>query len=414
MDYLNRIGLKAKSASREAAVLTGAQKNELLQLAADALIQNSDAILSENAVDCDDAVSDGINAALLDRLRLNTERIESMAEGLRILTTLDDPVGDVEGLKTLNNGLMVGNMRVPLGVVAIIYEARPNVTSDVFGICFKTGNACILRGGKEAFRSNLAIVSILRAVLKNCGYDENILQMVEDTSRETAEALMRLDNYIDVLIPRGGANLIKTIKENATIPVIETGVGNCHIFVDESADIEMARDIVINAKTQRPGICNAVESLLIHKAISREFVPIICDALSERGVELRGDFDTKSLYPGVKAATEEDWHTEYLDMIIAIKIVGDINEAVEHITAYSTGHSEAIITSDYANSQQFLKEVNSACVYVNASTRFTDGGQFGLGAEVGISTQKLHARGPMSLREMTSSKYIIYGNGQIR
>jgi len=414
MDYLNRIGLKAKSASREAAVLTGEQKNELLLLAADSLLSNADNILSENGIDYQNAENDGVKGAFLDRLRLDHSRIESMAEGLTALVKLKDPIGEVDNMRTLDNGLIIGQKRVPIGVVAMIYEARPNVTSDAFGLCLKTGNAVILRGGKEAFRSNLAIVSVFRSILKNCGYDENIIQMVEDTSRETAAELMRLDRYIDVLIPRGGAKLIKSVTENATIPVIETGVGNCHIYVDWSASFDMAKDIIINAKTQRPGVCNAAEKLLIHKDISKEFMPYVCDALREANVELRGDFEAKSLYHDIIAATEEDWYTEYADLIIAIKIVNDINEAIEHISTYSSGHSEAIITNDYANSQKFLNEVDSAAVYVNASTRFTDGGQFGLGAEIGISTQKLHARGPMGLREITSSKYVIYGNGQIR
>lgn len=414
MDYLNKIGMKAKTASKELSLLTGTQKNELLILAAESLLSNAESILSENEIDYQNAENAGIKGAFLDRLKLNQARIELMAEGLRAISLLKDPIGEVENLRTHDNGLVIGQKRVPLGVIAIIYEARPNVTSDAFGICFKSGNAVILRGGKEAFRSNLAIVSIFRSVLKNCGYDENMIQMVEDTSRETVNELMRLNAYIDVLIPRGGSELIRTVVENSTIPVIETGVGNCHIFVDESASFDMARDIILNAKVQRPGVCNSVEKLLIHKDISKEFLPFICDSLVDENVELRGDFEAKSLYPDILAATEEDWHTEYADYIIAIKIVNDINEAIEHISNYSSGHSEAIITNNYANSQQFLNEVNSAAVYVNASTRFTDGGEFGLGAEIGISTQKLHARGPMGLKEMTSTKYIIYGNGQVR
>lgn len=414
MDYLNRIGLKAKTASKELALLTGMQKNELLLLAAEALVSNAESILSENEIDYKNAVNADVKGAFLDRLKLTGARIEAMAEGLQALVTLKDPLGEVENLRTLDNGLIIGQKRVPLGVVAIIYEARPNVTSDAFGICFKTGNSVILRGGKEAFRSNLAIVSVFRSVLKNCGYDENMIQMVEDTSRETAVELMKLNSYVDVLIPRGSMELIKTVTQNSTIPVIETAIGNCHIFVDESASFDMARDIIVNAKVQRPGVCNSVEKLLIHKDISKEFLPYICDVLKEENVELRGDFVSKSLYPDILAATEEDWYTEYADYIIAIKIVSDINEAIEHISTYSSGHSEAIITNNYAHSQQFLNEVDSAAVYVNASTRFTDGGQFGLGSEIGISTQKLHARGPMGLKEMTSSKYIIFGNGQIR
>jgi len=414
MDYLDKIGLRAKNAARQSAILTGEQKNELLLLAADALLSNTENILSENEIDYQNAVNSDLKASFLDRLKLSQQRIEDMAAGLTALVALKNPIGETDNLRTLDNGLIIGQRRVPLGVVAIIYEARPNVTSDAFGLCLKTGNAVILRGGKEAFRSNLAIVSVFRSVLKNCGYDENIVQMVEDTSRETAAELMKLNQYINVLIPRGGAGLIKSVVQNSSIPVIETGVGNCHIFVDESASFDMARDIVINAKTQRPGVCNALEKLLVHRDISKDFIPFICDTLKSYNVELRGDIEAKSLYPDILAATEDDWYTEYAELIIAIKIVNDIDAAIEHIATYSSGHSEAIITNNYANSQQFLNEVDSAAVYVNASTRFTDGGQFGLGAEIGISTQKLHARGPMGLREMTSSKYIIYGSGQVR
>lgn len=414
MENLDKIGQRAKNAAKELALLTGAQKNEILALTAEALISNADIILAENETDYKNAEYAGVKKSFLDRLLLTRERIEDMADGLTALAALKDPVGEVENMRTLDNGLIVGQKRVPLGVIAIIYEARPNVTSDAFGICFKSGNACVLRGGKEAFRSNLAIVSTLRGVLKNCGYNENMVQMLEDLSRETAEALMRLNQYIDVLIPRGGADLIKSVTKNATVPVIETGVGNCHIYVDESAPFEMARDIILNAKTQRPGVCNAVEKLLIHSDIAREFLPYICDALREENVQLRGDFGAKAICPDITAATEADWYAEYADLIIAIKIVSDLPEAIEHIQTYSSGHSEAIITDNYFSGQQFLNEVNSACVYVNASTRFTDGNAFGLGAEIGISTQKLHARGPMGLKEMTTSKYIVYGKGQTR
>jgi glutamate-5-semialdehyde dehydrogenase len=414
MDYLDRIGMKAKTASKELAQLSGAQKNEILALAAEALLSNTDSILNENGIDYKNAQEAGVKDSFLDRLKLSAERIEDMACALTSLVALNDPIGDAEKLRTLDNGLMVGKQRVPLGVVALIYEARPNVTSDAFGICFKTGNAVILRGGKEAFHSNLAIVSVFRSVLKNCGYDENMIQMVEDTSRETAEALMKLNKYIDVLIPRGGAALIKSVKENSTVPVIETGVGNCHIYVDDSASFDMAREIIVNAKTQRPGVCNALEKILIHKDIAEEFLPLICDALKEKNVQIRGDFEAKSICPDMVTATGEDWFTEYLDLIIAIKIVNDIGEAIEHIGTYSSGHSEAIITNNYANSRRFLKEVDSAAVYVNVSTRFTDGFEFGLGAEIGISTQKLHARGPMGLEALTSGKFVIRGAGQIR
>ena len=337
-----------------------------------------------------------------------------MAEGLRQIAALDDPIGEVIDMKLRPNGLMIGQKRVPLGVIGIIYEARPNVTADAFGLCFKTGNAVILKGGSDAIHSNIAIVAVLRRALLANGVDENALQLIEDTSRDTARAFMKLNGYLDVLIPRGGAGLIRTVVENATVPVIETGTGNCHIYVDETADLSMAADIIFNAKTQRIGVCNACESLVIHEKVVDKVMPLIAERLREKNVEIRGDERTRNAAEGVNAATEEDWGTEYLDYIISVKTVSSIDEAIAHINQYNTGHSEAIITEKYSNAQRFLNEIDAAAVYVNASTRFTDGFEFGFGAEIGISTQKLHARGPMGLLALTSYKYIIYGNGQVR
>ena len=330
------------------------------------------------------------------------------------VAALEDPVGEVLSMKTRPNGLIIGQKRVPLGVVAIIYEARPNVTADAFGLCFKSGNSVILKGGRDALHSNLAIGDAIRKGLASAGLPQDAIQLITDTSRETARELMRLNGYVDVLIPRGGAGLIKTVVENSTVPVIETGTGNCHVFVDASADFDMALDIIENAKTQRIGVCNACESLVIHRDIAKLFLPLLAERLKKHQVEIRGDQESLGLFPGLVPATEEDWGKEYLDYIVSLKIAGSIEEAISHINRYNTGHSETIVTSDYANSQKFLNEIDAAAVYVNASTRFTDGNQFGFGAEIGISTQKLHARGPMGLKALTTTKYIIYGNGQIR
>jgi glutamate-5-semialdehyde dehydrogenase len=376
------------------------------------LSDGSDAILEANAKDLEEAF--GIKESYRDRLTLNKDRIESMACGLREVASLPDPVGEVLSMKTLPNGLIVGQKRVPIGVIAMIYEARPNVTADAFGLCFKAGSAVILRGGKEAVRSNKAISDIFRNVLTENGKNPDIVQLIEDTSRETAQELMKLNKYVDLLVPRGGAGLIQSVVQNSTVPVVETGVGNCHIYVDESAKPEMAVPIIINAKTQRPGVCNAAEKLLVHRGIAGSFLPGVCSKLKECGVSLRGDISASSIVPYVSLATEEDWGTEYLDLIMGIKVVEDLDEAIEHIQKYSSHHSDAIITENYTNAQRFLNEVDSAAVYVNASTRFTDGYEFGFGAEIGISTQKLHARGPMGLKELTSTKYIIYGSGQVR
>ena len=414
MSNLVEMGKKAKAAAVVLATLSTPRKNKALLASADALLAAKEEIMAANKADVDTALENGIKGAFIDRLTLTEVRLADMADGLRQVAKLDDPVGEVLSMKTLDNGLVVGQKRVPMGVIGIIFEARPNVTADAFGLCLKAGSAVILRGGKEAFRTNQATIKALRSALAAEGLPEDCVQMVPDTSRETANEMMRLNGYLDVLIPRGGAGLINSVVQNSTVPVIQTGVGNCHVYVDESADFEKATKIVINAKTQRPGVCNACESLLVHEKIAEAFLPAIGKALQEKQVEIRGDEATRKLVDGSVAATEEDWATEYADYIISARVVKDIDEAIEHIRKYSTGHSEAIVTENYTNAQRFLNEVDAAAVYVNASTRFTDGGQFGFGAEIGISTQKLHARGPMGLKELTTTKYIIYGDGQIR
>ncbi len=409
---LTELGISAKAAFKVSSRLRPETRKKILLRCAEALLNNEDNILSENAKDVQ-SLDSNTTKAFIDRLTLNHKRIADMADGLRQIADLKDPVGEIMGMNKLPNGLMVGQKRVPLGVIGIIFEARPNVSADAFGLCFKTGNTVILRGGKEAVLSNKAITEVFRRVMEEEGIDKNIVQLVTDTSRETATAMMRLNQYIDVLIPRGGDSLIKTVVENSTIPVIETGTGNCHIFVDESADLDKALEIIINAKVQRPGVCNSCEKVLLHKNL-RHFLPRLCNELSAHGVQIRGDEAVCHDFPNATPATEEDWSIEYLDLIIGIRLVDGIDEAIANIERYSSGHSEAILTESYANSQKFLDEVDSAAVYVNASTRFTDGNEFGFGAEIGISTQKLHARGPMGLKELTSYKYIIYGNGQIR
>lgn len=412
MSRLIEMGQAAKEASVVLAKLRTPEKNKALIASAEALEQNMDKILAANKVDVEMAVENGIKGAFIDRLTLNEKRIKDMANGLRDVAALPDPIGEVLYMKTLDNGLIVGQKRVPMGVIGIIFEARPNVTSDAFGLCLKAGSATILRGGKEAFNSNTTIVNIFRDALEKIGMPKDCVQMVEDTSRETATEMMRLNRYIDLLIPRGGAGLIKSVVQNSTVPVIETGIGNCHVYVDETADLEKAVRIVLNAKTQRPGVCNSCESLLVHENIAEKFIPMIIKELKEKKVEIRGD--EIFVNAGAVPASEEDWGTEYDDLIISARVVKNVDEAIEHIRKYGTGHSEAIITENYTNAQKFLDEVDAAAVYVNASTRFTDGGEFGFGAEIGISTQKLHARGPMGLKEITTTKYIIYGNGQIR
>lgn len=414
MISLEEMGRRAKKASREMNRLGVNEKNKGLLAVADALAANCGKLLKENQIDVEKAAGNNMKASLIDRLTLTEERIQGMAEGIRQVAALADPVGEVVSMKTTPTGLQIGQKRVPLGVIGIIYESRPNVTADAFGLCFKTGNAVILRGGSDAVHSNQAIVDVVRESLIQCGLPEDSIQILEDTSHETAERFMRMNQYVDVLIPRGGAGLIRTVVEKSTVPVIETGTGNCHIFVDEYADIDMAVNIVENAKTQRLGVCNACESLVIHSALAEKAVPAICGKLAEHGVEIRGDERACQLFGDMKPATEEDFGTEYLDAIISVRIVDSIQEAIDHINHYNTGHSETIVTSDYHNAMKFLNEIDAAAVYVNASTRFTDGFEFGFGAEIGISTQKLHARGPMGLLALTTTKYIILGDGQIR
>ena len=409
---LTEIGLKAKKASKEMAKMSTDKKNELLTLAANALLKNTDCILTENEKDLNSAKENNLSNVIIERLTLTKERIEGMADGLIQLSKLD-PIGEFINTRTLPNGLRIGQKRVPMGVIGIIYEARPNVTSDAFGLCFKAGSAVILRGGKEAINSNKAIIKTFKDVFSGV-INPDVVQLIEDTSRESSTAMMKMNKYIDLLIPRGGAGLIKAVVENSTVPVIETGVGNCHVFVDESAVIEDAVNIIVNAKAQRPGVCNACETLLVHKNIAEKYLPLAIKALREKNVEIRGDKEVLKIIPDAILATEEDWATEYLDYILAVKVVNDIDEAIEHIGKYSTGHSESIITQNYTNSEKFVDEIDSAAVYVNASTRFTDGNEFGFGAEIGISTQKLHARGPMGLKAITTTKFVIFGNGQTR
>ncbi|MBE5971914.1 MAG: glutamate-5-semialdehyde dehydrogenase [Lachnoclostridium sp.] len=411
---LRVIGQKAKDASFLLGKMGSAEKNKGLLAAAQEILDQQDKILAANAIDIENAKAKGMAQGLVDRLLLTSARIDGIVEGMRQVVGLEDPIGEVISMKQRPNGMMVGQKRVPLGVIGIIYEARPNVTADAFALCFKTGNAVILRGGSDAIHSNQAIVEVIRDGLKKCGIPEDAIQLLSDTSRETATEFMKLNGYLDVLIPRGGAGLIRSVVQNSTVPVIETGTGNCHIYVDESADFDMALDILFNAKTQRIGVCNACESTLIHRAIANEFLPLMKKRLDEKQVEIRADEDSCAIIPEFVKATEEDWGMEYLDYIMSCKIVDSVDEAIAHINKYNTGHSEAIITSDYDNAQKFLNEVDAAAVYVNASTRFTDGFEFGFGAEIGISTQKLHARGPMGLSALTSTKFIIYGNGQIR
>ena len=411
---LEQIGMQAKEAEPTLRNLGSLKKNAVLEKAAAFLVKAAGELLAANDEDVRRAIENHMNPGLVDRLRLTEARIEGMAEGLRQLAALEDPVGEVLSMKKRPNGLLIGQKRVPLGVIGIIYESRPNVTADAFGLCFKTGNVVILKGGSDALNSNKAIVSVLKKALAEEGLPEHAIQLIEDTNRETTAAFMKMNQYVDVLIPRGGAGLIRAVVQNSTIPVIETGTGNCHIYVDESADLDMAVSIIYNAKTQRIGVCNACESLVVHRKVKDQLLPLLKAKLDEKQVELRGDQEACRTLPGIHAASEDDWGREYLDYILSIKVVDSIEEAIGHINRYNTGHSESIITRDYANAQKFLDEIDAAAVYVNASTRFTDGFEFGFGAEIGISTQKLHARGPMGLLALTSTKYIIYGNGQIR
>lgn len=414
MTILEEMGKKAKEAARTLAVM-GEEKNDALKLIAKALIDNTDAILAANKIDVDNGRANGLTESIIDRLSLSKARIEGMAQGVLDVAALPDPIGAVLSGSKRPNGLNITKVRVPIGVIGIIFEARPNVTSDAASLCLKSGNAVILRGGKEAINSNKCIADIMRSALEKSALNKNCIQLIEDTTRQSSVELMGLVDYLDLLIPRGGAGLIKAVVENAKVPVIETGVGNCHVFVDESADIDMAANIIYNAKTSRPSVCNAIETILVHKNIAEKALPVIKARLDEKNVELRGCERTREILgDSVIPAIEVDWATEYLDYILAVKVVDNIDEAIAHITKYSSGHSECIVTENYKNANRFKNEVDAAAVYVNASTRFTDGGMFGLGAEIGISTQKIHARGPMGLNELTSMKFIIEGDGQIR
>lgn len=413
-EMLEILGKNAVDAENILRNLSTNKKNQILRQAAEQLVKDTDKILAANAIDVQKGRENQMPEGLVDRLMLDAERIKGIGEGLRQVADLDDPIGEVLGMKKRPNGLLIGQKRVPLGVVGIIYEARPNVTADAFALCFKTGNAVILKGGSDAIHSNQAIVESIRKVLARNEVTEDAIALIQDTSRETASEFMKLNQYVDVLIPRGGKGLIQAVVNNSTIPVIETGTGNCHIYVDDSADLYMAADIVMNAKTQRVGVCNACESLLVHEQVKDVFLPVLAERLRQKHVQMRADEAARALIPDAVAATEEDWGREYLDYILSIKVVGSVDEAIAHINKYNTKHSEAIITNNYENAQRFLDEVDAAAVYVNASTRFTDGFEFGFGAEIGISTQKLHARGPMGLNALTTTKYIIYGNGQVR
>ena len=414
MISLTDIGIRAKKASRYMARLGINERNKALEKVAKALIDNADYIKEANNIDLENAKANNMKPALIDRLTLTDDRIKGMADGLNVLVGLEDPIGEVTEMKTRPNGLIIGNKRVPLGVVAIIYESRPNVTADAFGLTFKSGNAAILRGGSDSINSNIAIVKVIKDTLTDCGVNPDAVILITETDRAYVNELMHMNDYVDVIIPRGGASLIKNVVNNSTVPVIETGTGNCHIYVDEFADIDMAADIIYNAKTQRIGVCNACESLVVNKKIADKAIPLIVDRLKEKNVEVRGDEFAIKCDERIVPASEDDWGQEYLDYIISLKTVDTIDEAIEHINTYNTGHSESIITKDYNNAQKFLNEIDAACVYVNASTRFTDGFEFGFGAEIGISTQKIHARGPMGLKALTTGKYIVYGNGQVR
>ncbi len=414
MEYLEQLGEKAVAAKYALQRLTTEDKNRGLEAAAAALVRQTERILAANGQDYQTAQAGGMSEAMLDRLKLTPERIGAMAEGLRQIAALPDPVGEVMERFDRPNGLHIDKVRVPMGVIGIIYEARPNVTADAFGLCFKAGSAVILKGGSDAARSNGAITQIIREALSGAGITPDAVQLIEDNDRAVTTAFMKLKQYVDLLIPRGGAGLIRAVVENSTIPVIETGTGNCHIYVDEDADLDRAIPIILNAKTQRIGVCNACESLLVHEKIAERFLPALGEALQKKHVQVRGDETVRRLIPDAVAASEEDYGTEYLDYIVSMKTVGSVEEAVEHINRYNTRHSDAILTENKEHAEQFLQGVDAACVYVNASTRFTDGFEFGFGAEIGISTQKLHARGPMGLRELTTYKYLIRGDGQIR
>ena len=411
---LRELGRRAKEAKYEAALLSTEVKNSLLHKIADALLADADKIIAQNAIDMENGRKNNMHPGLLDRLLLTQPRMEAIAEGLRQVASLPDPVGTVLETFERPNGMKIEKVSVPMGVIGIIYESRPNVTPDAFGLCFKSGNAVILKGGSDCLYSNKAITDSIRRTLLENGYNPDMIQLIEATDRSVTAEFMKMKEYVDVLIPRGGAGLIRAVVENATIPVIETGTGNCHIYVDKDADMQKALNIIYNAKTQRIGVCNACESLVVHEDIKREFLPLLAAKLAEKDVEIRADESAREVLTDVTLATEEDFGTEYLDYIISVKNVSCVEEAVAHINRYNTGHSECIITENAEAAEKFKKQVDAACVYVNVSTRFTDGFEFGFGAEIGISTQKLHARGPMGLRELNSYKYTIVGDGQIR
>lgn len=413
-EYVLKKAESARRASKKLSYESTVVKNNALLNMARALVENKDYIIEENKKDLKFAREKGMSEALIDRLVLDYKRINEMADTLENTAALPDPVGEVTKMWKRPNGMEIGKMRVPLGVIGIIYEARPNVTVDSAALCIKSGNAVVLKGGSEAIKSNTAIYKVISKACVDSGIEDGAVQFIDITDREAVNVMMKMNGVIDVLIPRGGASLIKNVVLNSTVPVIETGIGNCHVYVDKSADFKMADDIIVNAKTQRPGVCNAMETLLVHEDIAEDFLPEICGILEKLGVEIRGCGITKKIVPSVISASEDDWKTEYHDLILAVRVVSSIDEAMDHIYRYGTHHSEVIVTNDYSKSQRFLKEVDAAAVYVNASSRFTDGGQFGFGTEIGISTQKLHARGPMGLNELTTSKYIIYGSGQIR
>lgn len=415
MNYIEQLGEKALEAKRKIATASTGEKNKVLEAIAQVLLENSDAILAENEKDIANARDNGMSETMVDRLRLTKERIKGIADACMELVNLEDPVGEVLQGSVRPNGMRITKVRVPMGVIGIIYESRPNVTVDAGALCLKSGNAAILRGGKEAIHSNMILVNLMQRALETSGFAKETIQLVEDTSREVSTQMMQANGYIDVLIPRGGAGLIQAVVQNATVPVIETGTGNCHIYVDDSADLEMAVQITDNGKTQRPSVCNALETCLVHKDVADKFLPMLQKVFEKHQVEIRGCERTKAILgDSVVLATPQDYATEFLDYIMSIKVVDSIEEAIAHIRKYSTGHSECIITESYRHAEQFQKEIDSACVYVNCSTRFTDGGEFGLGAEIGISTQKLHVRGPMGLKELTTMKYLINGSGQIR
>ena len=411
---LERLGINAKEAEKTLMVASSEKKNQALKKIAEGLIENTDKIIEANKVDLENGEKNGMAKSMLDRLKLDKERIEGMAKGVLDVATLPEPVGRILSATERPNGLRIEKVSTPIGVIAVIFEARPNVTSDAAALCLKSGNTVILRGGKEAINSNKTIAKVMRQAVKEAGMPEDVIQLVEDTSRESANELMKMNEYVDVLIPRGGAGLIQAVVKNATVPVIETGVGNCHIYIDKNADLKKAVDIVFNAKTSRPSVCNAAESLLIHKDIAKEALVAIKNKLDEKDVTLVGDSKAREIIPDMEKATDADWATEYLDYKMSVKIVDSVEEAIDHIYKYSTGHSECIVTENAGTAEKFMNQVDSAAVYLNASTRFTDGGEFGFGAEIGISTQKLHARGPMGLEALTTTKYIIFGNGQIR